>query len=107
MIRPGKERGETVKIGIAAYSREQWVRLVAVAVDRVDMEDTWEEWLEVAKQESARLRQAGFEVREMAMDVDALEAYCRRRGLPNNADTRARYLAERLRAEDVNIRIRW
>lgn len=60
--------------------------------DRATMFDTWEEWYQaVQKQKSEYVRQ-GFEVKDIPINLDELQDYCRIEQLPNNGQTRAQFV---------------
>jgi len=82
-----------VIMAVATYSREQWDRLMEVADDRNELESSWEEWKTSHEERIAHLRQQGFEPMEIPVDVDALQEFCRRRGLRNDSGVRAEYAA--------------
>lgn len=82
-----------MKIGVACYYRNQWEQFLATADDPEILESTWEEWRENADRCINMLRAAGFDVVEVLVDIDELNEYCRKHHLPNNAETRSRYVA--------------
>jgi len=82
-----------VVMAVATYSREQWNRLMEVADDRNELESSWEEWKAGHDKTIALLRRQGFEPIEIGVDVDALQEFCRKRGLRNDSGGRAQYAA--------------
>ena len=82
-----------VVMAVATYTREQWSRLVEVADDRDELENSWEEWQAGHDETIALLRGQGFEPIEIPVDVDALQEFCRQRGLRNDSGGRAEYAA--------------
>jgi len=82
-----------VVMAVAAYTREQWNRLMEVADDRNELESSWEEWKTGHEEAIANLRRQGFQPIEIPVDVDALQEFCRQRGLRNDSGTRAEYAA--------------
>lgn len=89
----------SASFAVATYNREQWQRLREVATDRETLEATWEEWQAVKDQQVARLRSSGFQVHEVAVDVDGLEEYCRQRGVANDSAARAEYAVYRMQRQ--------
>ncbi|MFC1971365.1 hypothetical protein ACFLV0_05525 [Chloroflexota bacterium] len=87
---PGKSGGV---IAVATYARDQWEKLLEVADDRDGLESSWEEW-QAGKQEAiADIRRQVLEPIEILIDVEALQEFCRKRGLKNNSEARAEYAA--------------
>jgi hypothetical protein len=66
---------------------------VEVAEDRDELESSWEEWKAGHEETIALLRRQGFEPIEIPVDVDALQEFCRKRGLRNDSGGRAEYAA--------------
>ena len=82
------------QIGLGWYTREQWQRLVALAPDRADLDDTFEEWREQAERALEELTAQGHAIRKVFVDVDDLAAWCESRGRPRDASARAEYITE-------------
>lgn len=102
-VSPKLEKSAVV-IAVATYTREQWGKLMEVAADRDKLERSWQEW-KVAKDEAlAHIREQGFEPIEIPVDVDALQEFCRQRGLRNDSGARAEYVVHQQHQpmEDTN-----
>lgn len=82
-----------VIMAVATYTREQWDRLREVADDRNELGSSWEEWKTGHEEAITNIRQQGFEPIEIPVDVDALQEFCRKRGLRNDSGARAEYAA--------------
>jgi len=82
-----------VVMAVATYTREQWDKLIEVADDRDKLESSWEEWKTGKEEAIDNIRQQGFEPIEILVDVDALQEFCRKRGLRNDSGARAEYAA--------------
>jgi hypothetical protein len=82
-----------VVMAVATYTREQWEKLMEVADDRDKLESSWEEWRAGKEEALAHIREQGFEPIEIPVDVDALQEFCRKRGLRNDSGARAEYAA--------------
>jgi len=89
-LKPDKS---AVVMAVATYTRQQWNRLMEVADDRNELESSWEEWKTGHEEAIANLQRQGFEPIEIAVDVDALQEFCRQRGLRNDSGARAEYAA--------------
>jgi hypothetical protein len=66
------------RIGLAWYSREAWERLRAIADDREQLDDSFEEWERGALQAIQDLASVGRHVRKVPIDVEAYVT-CRRK----------------------------
>lgn len=83
-------------LALAVYLPEQYARLLALAADAADLEETWQEWhqnVEAARREMAAV---GMHPVDVVVDLDELEAYCQLHGLANTSSTRAEYAAHLL-----------
>ncbi len=81
-------------VGIGFYRREQWSLLRETAVDSHLLEESYDDWIEVVDAAVTKIRDSGLEPKLVDVDVEELLAYCRRKGVPNNAETRSRFVAE-------------
>jgi hypothetical protein len=81
-------------LGYAWYPREQWDRWREVCTDGDDFEEDYEAWVDYASGRLIELKEQGFDVRKVDMDLDVWVRWCRRRGLPLNGKSRSRYAAE-------------
>jgi hypothetical protein len=82
-----------VVMALATYTRKQWDKLMEVADDCDKLESSWEEWKAGKEEAIANIRRQGFEPIEIPVDVDALQEFCRQRGLRNDSGARAEYAA--------------
>ena len=83
--------------GVAWYRAEQWPRLLEVAVDRSELERTYDEWQVVATKGLADLARAGGRARKVEVDVDELVEWCRSEGRPVDGAARAAFAAFKLK----------
>jgi hypothetical protein len=95
MVRKAGQRPVTT--GIAWYRREQWARLREISDDTEKLEDTYEEWLELATRALRDMRRLGMNVRKVDVDVEDLLGWCNEQGRPVDPSSRANYVAEKLR----------
>src|SRR5205085_640392 len=56
--------------GITWYRREQWERWKEISLDRDEMCDSYEEWLEGAEKSIRKLTKDGIEVHKVEIDVE-------------------------------------
>ena len=82
--------------GVAWYEPDQWQHLLAVAVDRDQLEDTYDEWVEDAERVIKQFRRQGFQVVKVRAKVDELVACCQRQNISVNGEARSQYAAYKL-----------
>jgi hypothetical protein len=83
--------------GVAWYRPEQWARLREVSEDVENLDETYEAWVQTAEQLLRDGIPADVTVEKIDIDVEEVLAWCNVRGLPMNAESRSRYVSERLR----------
>ena len=83
--------------GVAWYRPEQWARLREVSEDVENLDDTYEAWLQTAERLLRDGIPADVTVEKIDIDVEEVLAWCSVRDLPMNAQSRSRYVSERLR----------
>jgi hypothetical protein len=83
-------------IGLAWYRPEQWQRLRQVSVDVEDLEETYFEWVSVASACFQEVQELGVDIRRVDVDVEDLVEWCKRRGLPLDAEARVSYVTDRI-----------
>lgn len=91
----------TPVIGVAWYHSDQWERLKEVSEDRVDLEETWEEWSRGAEETLQRGRAKGLDVRKVDVDVEELVRWCQAKRRPINGESRSAFAVEKLQAGDA------
>lgn len=89
------------KLGVAWYRRDQWQQLLSASVDNEDLEETFDEWEKAVEASIRDLRLKGQAIKKVDVDIDALLKWCQEKRIPLNGSARARFVAERLRAEDA------
>jgi len=84
-------------IGITDLTREEWEKLRERSEDGAGGYETYESWL--AEQEKAirNLRELGYEPLKVPIKVAELEQWLAQENLPNTSESRARYVALRVR----------
>jgi len=87
-------------VGVAWYTRGQWAAVRAIASDPETFEETYEEWVRGAEQALHELAQTGLVLEKVAINSQALEAWCQQSGRPVNSEARAAFAAELLRQRD-------
>ena len=83
--------------GVAWYKRAQWERLLQIAADRDDLEDTYQEWQETAEEVLRALERPGIVLRKV--DVEELLSWCNAQNRPVDGAARSEFVAEKLQGE--------
>lgn len=92
-----KSRSEPgVVLGVAWYRSKQWNRLLEIAADRDNLEDTYEEWLRCAERSLSQLSRHGIQPIKVDIDVDELFQWCLAQRCPIDAQARTKFVAEKL-----------
>ncbi len=81
-------------IGIGFYRREQWKLLRETSVDAHLLEESYDDWIEVVDSAVTKISDQGLEPRLIEVDLNDLLAYCKRHGIPNNAEARAKFISK-------------
>jgi hypothetical protein len=82
-------------VGIGFYRREQWQRLRDTASDAHVLEPAYDDWLDVLDSSVEKIRTHGLEPELVDVDVEDLLAFCRKEGLHNSAEARAKFVARK------------
>jgi len=82
--------------GVAWYGQADWARLRAVAADPGDLEDTYEEWVEVFNRGIRTLASAGIVAERIHVGGADLEVWCSAEGRPIDAPARAEFASRLL-----------
>ena len=93
----GTDNESRMVTGIAWYRPEQWERLREVAEDVESLEETYEAWLQTAERIIREGIPADQTIEKVDLDVEEGLAWCNFHGLPMNAQSRSRYVSERIR----------
>jgi hypothetical protein len=83
-------------VGLAWFRRDEWPRLVASAVDREVLEDTYDEWLRDARRLLLDAATRGMAVEKVDVGIDELLAWCRHENRPLDSYARASFASYKL-----------
>jgi hypothetical protein len=92
-LRP-KTPAPSLSVGVGWYTEEEWSKVRAAAVDQDRFEATYAEWLSMAEEALVTLRASGVQPEKTYLNAESLLAWCLAHGLPNDAASRSRYVAE-------------
>ncbi|WP_157469283.1 hypothetical protein [Dyella thiooxydans] len=79
---------------LAWYDEEQWQLLCALVPDRGELDDTYEQWQQSARQAVREIESSGRKVERVFVDVLAMSEWCRERNVPLTGSARAHYVAQ-------------
>jgi hypothetical protein len=81
-------------IGIAAYEREDYPRILGIMADGERLPRTYEQWRKGADDARRRIEAAGKIAVEVTLDPDAFALWCEARGLDINHHARGAFVTE-------------
>lgn len=84
------------QVGVAWYKPDQWERLLAVSVDKDNLEETYEEWTLEAKRVIKELRRQGLNIVKVDVNIEELIDWCQQKNIPVNGEARSMYAAHKL-----------
>lgn len=82
------------------YQKDQWETLRATDAE---LHDTWEEWNAQGVQIIADFKSRGIPYVQIPVDVDELNQYCKAQGVPNNSETRCKFLRTIEKQNDTGL----
>ena len=99
-IRQSAENRGPLVTGVAWYTPSEWSRVKATAADPERFEATFDDWVAMANEALAKLKNAGVDAQKALIDADEFLAWCQDNSLRNDAATRARFVTEQLRSRN-------
>jgi uncharacterized membrane protein len=94
-----KKNALPMTVGVAWYTEEDWREMKAAATDPERFEESHAEWIAMAIEAVADLRKAGVNTVKVFVITAELLPWCLVRGKPNNAASRAEFVAEKMRSQ--------
>lgn len=79
---------------LAWYDEEQWRLLCALVPNRDELDDTYEQWRQSARQAVREIESSGRKVECVSVDVLAMSEWCRERNVLPTGSARAEYVAQ-------------
>ena len=83
-------------LGVPWYTPEQYERLLEVADDRDNLEDTYEEWKATADKTLKKIEKPGVWHLKIYVDVDELVSWCKFENLPVDGEARTIFVADKV-----------
>ena len=97
------KRGAHIKgLAIPWFTAESWPKLLAVAADRSNLPDTFEEFDQRAGKRFEDFVAQGHPCEKVLIDVDQLAAWCSDRGIPLDGNARAAFAGYLLAQRDAS-----
>ncbi len=91
------EKDSELGSGLAWYRRDQWSRLRQAAADADVLEDTYDEWLQMAQKTMLNLAEQGVRAERVDIDLDELVEWCRAKNRPLDGKARAEFTSRKLK----------
>ena len=91
-------------VAVAWYKPEQWERLLEISRDRDELENTFTEWIEFAEKKVTELEAAGLKLVKVEVDVEELLAWCNKRSLPVDGESRSVFASYKLNKQPKDKR---
>lgn len=79
---------------LAWYDEGQWQLLCALVPNRGELDDSYEQWQQSARQAVREIESNGHKVERVSIDVLAMSEWCRERIAPLTGSARAEYVAQ-------------
>lgn len=92
-----------VLTGVAWYRRSEWPLLLSLAADPEALATTYDEWLVVAEQTYARLRQEGYLVEKVEVELAEMLGWCAVHNRSFDESARSAFVADKLRRREESV----
>ena len=90
-----KKRRRSIVVGVTWYTPDQFTRMKSVADDSESLDDTYEDWLENATRQMRRLKNKGYQVTKVSIEVDEWVAWCQQYGKPLTGASRSEFTSQK------------
>ena len=97
-----KKKRREVVVGVTWYTSDQFAQMKSMADDAESLDDTYEEWLENATRQVQRLKNEGYQVTKVPIEVDEWVAWCQQHGKPLTGASRSGFVSQKA-SEGVGI----
>ncbi|WP_157266176.1 hypothetical protein [Azohydromonas aeria] len=81
-------------VDVVWYTREEWGKVKASAVDAEVFEATYDEWLAMAEEAVQEWKIAGLNIEKVLVKADEFAAWCIVHGKPNNGASRSEFVVQ-------------
>ncbi|MFA6902485.1 MAG: hypothetical protein WC236_05325 [Gallionellaceae bacterium] len=93
-----KKRNRAIMVGVTWYTAETWARVKAAATDPESFEDSFQEWEAMAVTALREFLRSGVQAVKFQIIPEEFFAWCTLHNKLNNAEARAEFVSEQLRA---------
>jgi hypothetical protein len=80
-------------LGVGWYKKDQWDLLKKSSVDRNDLENTYEQWLDNATEAIKNFSKSGYQIEKIDIDVQEMIEWCKNEGCTINGESRSKYIS--------------
>lgn len=80
--------------GIVWYTPEQWKQMKKIAVDHDRLEESYEDWLQIAKEAEQNLEKQGILTQRVFVNANEFYNYCAIIGIPLDASSRSQFVSK-------------
>ena len=91
------KKNNKVKMAIFAVYEPDWKRFIEIMEDSETNYETWTQWREGVEGFKIQCQGDGTETVEIFVDLDEFILWCRKNGYSLNGESRAAFVAEKLR----------
>lgn len=95
-LRAKKQTNQPV-VGVTWYTEENWAKVKASAIDPERFEASFSEWITMANQALADIRNKGIKAVPFNVVAEDLQTWCLAHNKPNSAASRAEFVSKQLR----------
>lgn len=88
-----------INVGIAWFSSAEWQKLKAIADDRADLDDSYNDWVKAAEKILQDLASKGIAARKVETTIEELHRWCKAEKRKLDGAARSEYAAWWLRNE--------
>ena len=81
-------------VAVGWYTKDDWAKVKAAAVDAERFEETYAEWVQMAEHALAEIRATGVAANPSYVKASELLAWCLAHNKPNNGANRAEFVLE-------------
>ncbi|MEP7298356.1 MAG: hypothetical protein ABI702_19400 [Burkholderiales bacterium] len=86
-----------MQVGVGWYTKSEWAKVKAAAVDTERFEETYAEWIQMAELALVELQATGVFAERSYIKATELLAWCLAHNKPNDGASRAEFVSEQER----------
>lgn len=97
-----KKSKENINTGIVWYNEEEWKKIKRISVDSERLEDSFQEWEEMALRTLADMKATGIDGEKVFIKAEEFLIWCKIYSLPVDASSRSKYVSEIMSRRNSN-----